>query len=135
MREHVAAPQPTRRSAPKAGRVLAARTTLAGIVDRDAGREREADRAASALGGAVAAQAAPAGGADRLDRRTQAFFGQRLGHDFSRVRVHADENAAGMARLLGASAFTVGHDVYFGRGAYQPHRPEGSQLLAHELTH
>jgi hypothetical protein len=115
--------------------VLAVRASLAPVVDQDAGREREADRAASALRGVVAAEAAPAAGAGGLDRRTQAFFGERLRHDFSRVRVHADEKAAGVARMLGASAFTVGHDIYFGRGAYQPHRPEGSRLLAHELVH
>lgn len=115
--------------------MLGVRARLAPAIDRDAGREREADRAASALGGAVATDTAPATGARGLDRRAQAFFGARLRHDFSRVRVHADETAAGAARTLGASAFTVGHDIYFGRGAYQLHRPEGSALLAHELTH
>src|SRR4051812_18352140 len=135
MKEHVARPQAMRRPAPKAGGVLAVRANLAPVVDRDAVREREADHAASALGGAVAAQAAPAGGADRLDRPTQAFFGQRLRHDFSGVRVHAAGRAAGRGGGWGASAFTVGNAVYFGRGGYQPHRPEGSRLLAHELTH
>ena len=32
-------------------------------------------------------------------------------------------------------AFTVGRDVYFGRGRYDPHSGEGRRLLAHELTH
>src|SRR5690606_38435600 len=36
---------------------------------------------------------------------------------------------------LNAKAFTVGKDVYFNQGEYQPHSPEGRQLLAHELTH
>jgi hypothetical protein len=51
------------------------------------------------------------------------------------VRVLADDKAAGAARMRGASAFTVGRDIYFARGAYRPHSTEGGRLLAHELAH
>jgi Domain of unknown function (DUF4157) len=136
VREPVLSPVAMPRTALKAGLVFAVRANLAPIFDQDAVHEREADHAASALrGGAADPSAAPPAGDGALDRRTQAFFGERFGHDFSRVRVHADEKAAGVARMMGASAFTVGRDIYFGRGAYQPHRPEGSGLLAHELAH
>lgn len=60
---------------------------------------------------------------------------RRLGHDFSRVRVHTDSRAVESARSLGARAYTVGSDVVFGAGEYAPSATEGRRLLAHELTH
>jgi hypothetical protein len=60
---------------------------------------------------------------------------QRLGHDFSRVRIHADEGSGASARALDAAAYTTGSDVVFAPGRYQPSRPEGRQLLFHELAH
>jgi hypothetical protein len=65
----------------------------------------------------------------------QSFFGRRMGVDFSQVRVHSDQEAAGMAADLGARAFTVGQDVFFGAGRYQPSTGPGRHLLAHELAH
>ena len=55
--------------------------------------------------------------------------------NFSPVRVHNDPRAAESARGLRASAYTVGNDVVFGPGQYQPGTPRGRRLLAHELTH
>ena len=63
------------------------------------------------------------------------FFEPRFGHDFSRVRIHADGAAAQAAHHLNAQAFTRGADIYFGAGRYQPQSTSGRQLLAHELTH
>jgi hypothetical protein len=60
---------------------------------------------------------------------------RRLGHDFSRVRVHTDERAAESARAVGALAYTVGQDVVFDRGRHAPYSSEGRRLLAHELAH
>ena len=59
----------------------------------------------------------------------------RFGHDFSSVRVHTDEVATASAAELGASAYTVGNHVVFGRGRYSPGQAAGRRLLAHELTH
>ena len=59
----------------------------------------------------------------------------RFGHDFSQVRVHADDRAAESARAVNALAYTVGRDVVFGRGQYMPGTMEGMRLMAHELTH
>ena len=70
-----------------------------------------------------------------LDRSTRAFFERRLGHDFSRVRVHAGSTASASAAAINAQAYTVGRDVVFGAGYYRPSSPEGRRLLAHELTH
>jgi len=66
---------------------------------------------------------------------TRAYFQARLGHDFSRVRVHTDDVAARSARDLGADAYTVGDHVVFGAGRYEPGTDLGRRLLAHELTH
>ena len=70
-----------------------------------------------------------------LDADTREFMEPRFGHDFSRVRVHADERAAQSARDVNALAYTVGDDVVFARGRYAPESDAGRRLLAHESTH
>ena len=70
-----------------------------------------------------------------LDTGTRAFIEPRFGHDFSQVRVHTDAKAAESARAVNALAYTVGRDVVFGEGQYEPGTGEGRRLLAHELTH
>jgi len=70
-----------------------------------------------------------------LDPALRREMEERLGHDFSRVRIHADRDAAAVADLLGADAVTVGHDVFFRGGAYRPETADGRRLLAHELLH
>lgn len=70
-----------------------------------------------------------------LPEDAQAQMEAHLGHDFSQVRVHADDRAADMNRSLNAHAFTHGQDVYFAQGKYNPQAEEGKKLLAHELTH
>jgi hypothetical protein len=70
-----------------------------------------------------------------LDAGTRAFMEPRFGHDFSKVRVHADSGAAESARAVNARAYAVGPDVVFGAGGYQPETTAGKSLLAHELTH
>lgn len=66
---------------------------------------------------------------------TRGFFQSRLGHDFSRVRIHADARAQTLAGQLGARAMTLGQDIFFARGEYRPDANAGRHLLAHELTH
>jgi hypothetical protein len=58
-----------------------------------------------------------------------------FGHDLSHVRVHTDRKAAESAQAVGALAYTVGRDIVFGAGQYQPTSAGGNRLLAHELTH
>ena len=70
-----------------------------------------------------------------LPDATRTFMESRLGHDFSRVRIHADEPAAKAAESIDARAFTKGANVVFARGEYSPHSQAGRWLLAHELTH
>jgi len=70
-----------------------------------------------------------------LDTTARAFMESRFGHDFSAVRVHADDQAASAARAVHARAFTAGHEIVFGSGEYVPDTVQGKLLLAHELTH
>lgn len=73
--------------------------------------------------------------AQPLARDTREKFESGFGHDFSAVRVHADSASAAQARRIGAQAFTIGHDVHFAAGRYEPHSERGRDLLAHELAH
>ncbi len=71
----------------------------------------------------------------QLDPAVRATMEPRFGHDFGKVRVHADARAAESAAALGAAAYTVGSDVVFARGSFAADTPGGSRLLAHELAH
>src|SRR3954468_1152216 len=64
-----------------------------------------------------------------LDAATRAFMEPRFGHDFSGVRVHADEQAAESARAVNALAYTVGPNIAFDTGRYAPGTEEGTRLM------
>jgi Domain of unknown function (DUF4157) len=70
-----------------------------------------------------------------LPESTRVFMETRFGHDFSRVRIHADTQATETAKAIKAQAFTLGQDVVFGAGQYSPLTSSGQHLLAHELAH
>jgi outer membrane protein OmpA-like peptidoglycan-associated protein len=55
--------------------------------------------------------------------------------DFAGVRVHADAEASQCADSLGARAFTIGRDIYFGSNEFAPQTPAGRELIAHEMAH
>lgn len=75
------------------------------------------------------------GGGTPLPPTEQAFFSERIGADFSDVRIHTDHTATQTAESLNARAFTVGNNIAFNAGEYQPGTDSGRHLLAHELTH
>jgi hypothetical protein len=79
---------------------------------------------------------------DRLWRRnahargsvTTCYLTGRSGVEFSAIRLHyrgVDE----ICRAFGASALTIGSDIYFRQEAFAPRTPEGLRLLAHEVAH
>jgi hypothetical protein len=74
-------------------------------------------------------------GGSPLPESVQKDFDERLGQDFSQVRIHTGERPATTARQLKAKAFTVGNDVVFGQGQFAPETAAGKRLIAHELTH
>jgi hypothetical protein len=58
-----------------------------------------------------------------------------FGSDFNDVKVHTGAEADTLSRQLKAEAFTVGKDIFFKEGRYQPETDDGKKLIAHELTH
>ena len=83
----------------------------------------------------VSSEIEAAGSGSALDSSVRRQLEPGFGADFSGVGVHTDARAARLSEQLGARAFTVGQQVFFGRGQFQPHTDEGRHLLAHELTH
>jgi hypothetical protein len=101
-----------------------------GLVQRKA---RDANGVADGAEHAVAA-ASSSSGSPLPDTLMRKFEGS-LGADLSGVRVHtggASERAAG---AVGAKAYTMGNDIHFGAGHYDPSSSGGQHLLAHEVAH
>jgi hypothetical protein len=82
-----------------------------------------------------ASSLAGSGSGSQLPDDFRAQAETRLGAGFGDVRVHTDSSAAQAAGQVAANAFTVGSDIYFAAGRYDPGSRDGQQLLAHELTH
>ena len=57
------------------------------------------------------------------------------GLDLAGTRVHTGPEAAQTARRADADAVTVGRDVAFAAGRFQPGTTDGRRLIAHELAH
>lgn len=99
-------------------------------IHRKTSPSSRADPGADTLvGHARSMSGASMGGA--LRSRMESGFGS----DFGNVRVHTGLAAAQAARSIGANAFTIGHDVFFGAGQFAPATTEGQRLIAHELAH
>lgn len=101
-----------------------------GLVQRKA---RDANGVADGAEDAVAAASSSSGSAlpDSLMRK----FESSLGADLSSVRVHTGNASAAANDAVGAKAYTVGQDIHFGAGQYDPSSPAGEHLLAHEVAH
>jgi hypothetical protein len=74
-------------------------------------------------------------GGQPLSPALRAHFEPRVGVDLGGVRTHSGPEASELAQSVWARAYTVGRDVVFGAGAFQPDTREGRKLLAHELVH
>jgi hypothetical protein len=70
-----------------------------------------------------------------LDQAHRSYFESRLGHDFSRVRVHTDDEAVKSTQAVGALAYTVGNHVVLGSEQSLLGTARSNRLIAHELTH
>lgn len=84
---------------------------------------------------ALPAHSIPQRGGQPLEPSVRRFMRERTGFDFANVRIYADAEASASASRLAARAYTVGSNIYFDRGQYQPETREGQTLLAHELAH
>ncbi len=71
------------------------------------------------------------GSGEPLPPPTLRLLERVLGEDLADVRVREGPEA----RSIGALAFTVGNDIFFAPGLYQPHDAEGVALLGHEVAH
>ncbi|MCJ8505895.1 DUF4157 domain-containing protein [Kocuria flava] len=95
----------------------------------NAGLQRLAQEEHSPVLDVIGSGGEPLEDAVRMDMET------RLGHGFSDVRVHTDDAASRSAASVNAHAYTVGSDVVFQQGQYDPSSTAGRTMLAHELTH
>jgi hypothetical protein len=75
------------------------------------------------------------GGGQPVDPQAADQINRSLSADVSHARVHTDAKADKINQSLGAEAATVGNDIFFSAGAYNPGSARGQKLLAHELTH
>lgn len=75
------------------------------------------------------------GAGQPLSKADRSYFESRFRTDFSNVRIHNNQKAAGLAGSVNARAFTYGNNVVFGSGEYSSSTLVGKKLLAHELTH
>ncbi len=84
---------------------------------------------------APVAQAMTSSAGRSLDSRSQTAGAEAGFGDLSGVEIHTDAAAADAASSVGAKAFAVGNDIFFGAGYFQPGTDKGDQLLGHELAH
>jgi hypothetical protein len=144
MRDYHREPNDTRRSATDPDPVIApGREPLtaglvgkgpvleSGLVQRKAERDDNgvAADADEHLGRAASGTGAP------LPDLLRAQFESSLGADLSGVRVHTDGTSQAAAQSVGARAYTVGNDIHFNAGQFDPSSTAGQHLLAHEVAH
>jgi hypothetical protein len=144
MRDYHREPNDTRRSATDADPIVApGREPLtaglvgkgpvleSGLVQRKAERD---DNGVAADADEHLARAASGTGAPLPDLLRAQFEGS-LGADLSGVRVHTDATSQAAAQSVGARAYTVGNDIHFNAGQFDPSSSGGQHLLAHEVAH
>jgi hypothetical protein len=74
-------------------------------------------------------------GGSALDEPVRKDMESRFGQDFGSVRVHTGAAAHDSATSVQAQAYTVGDNIVFQSGRYDPSSGQGQHMLAHELTH
>jgi hypothetical protein len=75
------------------------------------------------------------GGGSSLPEGVRNQMESSMGQDFSDVRVHTGTDAANASKSVQAQAFTVGNEIVFNEGKYNPGSADGDRTIAHELTH
>lgn len=96
---------------------------------RDGGQGAHDEHASRAVESALSIPGQP------LPAPVRGFMEARFDHQFDGVRLHTDQASATATRAVGASAYTIGRDIFFAPASYAPHTASGLHLLAHELTH
>src|SRR5215204_4097145 len=134
------------RTPDKAAKAIAKHASSPDTIHRKCGEcdeqeEKTIQRKPLSLSGSSSAQtpghvgSAIGSGGQQLDFQTRNFFEPRLGYDLSGVRVHTGSSGSESARAVDARAYTLGNNIVFGSGEYDPLSDGGKHLLAHELAH
>ena len=74
-------------------------------------------------------------GGKQLPHEVKSSMEARIGQPLGHISIHDDSRSQALANDLGARAFTLGNQIAFGAGNYQPHTQTGQRLIAHELVH
>jgi len=98
------------------------------------GGATETDDAAATVAPAAVHQLAGSTGRG-LDPPLRRSMESAFGTDFGGVRIHTDDRAGAAAAAVRARAYTLGSDVVFGAGQFDPHSAAGRHTIAHELAH
>ncbi len=102
----------------------------AGIQKKKAEREEPSDA------GDFKSKIVQAGGEGQApDSTTRSELTPHLGFDPYMMRFHTGPAAQAAAKSLSADAFTIGTDVFFAEGKFDPRSPSGMGLIGHEATH
>ena len=104
---------------------------MSGLIARKASRDDNG--VADGADGAIATAASSSG--TSLPEPIMRKFESSVGTDLSSVRVHTGPDSAAAASAVGAKAYTMGQDIHFGAGQYDPSSGGGQHLLAHEVAH
>ncbi len=139
---------PAERQADQMADAVMARLSRPAVADDNSTWQSETRiRRSSSIGSTVGADGGPVDSALERDIQRARGGGSRLGADvrgametgfgasFGDVRIHTGSSADALNRSLNARAFTIGGDVFFAGGEYQPQSEAGQRLLAHELAH
>lgn len=70
-----------------------------------------------------------------LPNRLREQIEHAFGASFSSISIHTDAVSDKLNRSLNARAFTIGNDIFFRNGAFNPGSKSGKELIAHELAH
>jgi hypothetical protein len=98
-------------------------------------RRQTATTSSPPVAAVAGAAAALDGGGTPLPAALRAEFEPRFGRSFAGVRLHTDATAHAAAAGIGARAFTLGEDIGFARGGFDPGSARGRFTIAHELAH
>jgi hypothetical protein len=74
------------------------------------------------------------GGGEHLDPFVRNTMESSFGFNFSKVRIHRNQEADNIAKYMGSNAFTFNQHIVFGSERYSPTTSQGKKLIAHELS-
>lgn len=75
------------------------------------------------------------GGGESLDTVTRSAMERRFERGLSHIRIHRNGKGAHNAERQSMRAYTLGSDIVFAPGRYNPSTVDGQELLAHEISH